>query len=484
MKRLRCLKTMIKTCLTKIKHLPLPIIASSAFLVMSIIEKGLVFITSPIYTRLLTQNEFGQVAVFLSWLNLLGVVTMFCLSAGVFNNGMIDHEHYRDDFSFSMLILSNIITAICFVAILAVWPYAKLVLDMDFPLLCLMFFVFFTQPAFSFWMTRQRFEYKYKMLSAVVLSYAVLSPLTSVICIYLFPAHKVYGRLFGGECVLLCVYIAFYIYLAVRAKWRINTSYWRAAITFNLPLIPHYLSGYVLNSSNRIIIANLVNNAAAAKYSIAYTIALAVTMVWNAINCSLIPYTYEKCKKKDFKSISNITSPILILYASMCGVLILLAPEMLKIMAPASYYESVYIIPPLVGGVFFMSMYFVFANVVYYYKKPKYVMFASVTAATLNIALNWICIPRFGYFVAGYTTLFCYMVQAIFDYYAMKKVVGKSIYDMRLLIGISTVMVCFSLGSTFLYRSDGLRYGLIIATCILSAIFRRKIFEVIKRVKK
>ena len=467
-----------------IQNTPPPVKASIAFLVMSIIEKGLVFITSPIYTRLLTQNEFGQVAVFLSWLSLIGVVAMFCLSAGVFNNGMLDHEHDRDGFSFSMLILSNIVTALCFVIILVVWPYAKLILDIDLPLLYLMFFVFFTQPAFNFWMTRQRFEYKYKLLSTVVLSYAFLSPLTAIVCIYLFPFHKVYGRLFGGESILLCVYFAFYLYTGAKAKWKINTSYWKAAVLFNLPLIPHYLSGYVLNNSNRIIIANLVDNAAAAKYSVAYTIALAVTMVWSAVNGSLIPYTYEKCRSSDFKSIANITGPILILYAAMCGVLILLAPEMLRIMAPASYYESVYIIPPLVGGVFFTSMYFVFANVVYYYKKPKYVMFASVTAAALNIALNWFLIPKFGYFAAGYTTLFCYLAQAVFDYYAMKKVVGKSIYIMRLLMGLGAAMICISMVSSLLYRSDALRYGLIIFVSILAIIFRGKVLEVIKQVKK
>ena len=470
--------------MTKLSKIPLPAKASFAFLIMSIIEKGLVFITSPIYTRLLTQSEFGQVSVFLSWLNLIGVIAMFCLSTGMFNNGMLDYEHDRDGFSFSLLVLSNIVTALCFVIILSVWPYVKLILDIDLPLLYLMFLIFFLQPAFNFWMARQRFEYKYKLLSAVVLSYAFLSPLTAIICIYLFPNHKIYGRLFGGESILLCVYLAFYLYTGAKAKWKINTSYWKVAILFNLPLIPYYLSGYVLNNSNRIIIANLVNNTAAAKYSVAYTIALAVTMVWTAINGSLIPYTYEKCKNNDFKSISNITSPILISYAAMCVVLILLAPEMLRIMAPASYYESVYIIPPIVGGIFFTSMYFVFANVVYYYKKPKYVMFASVTAASLNIALNWFFIPRFGYFVAGYTTLFCYLTQAVFDYYAMKKVVGKSIYNMRLLTALGMVMVCISLVSSFLYHSDVLRYGLIAVVFLLAIIFRHKVFETIKRVKK
>lgn len=469
--------------LIKIRRTPQPVLASFAFLAMSVIEKGLFLITSPIYTRLLTQSEFGMVSVFLSWQGLLGVAAMFCLSAGVFNNGMLDYEKDRDGFSFSMLILSNIITIICFAVLFILWPNIKTIFDFDLPLLCLMFLFFLVQPAFAFWMARQRFEYKYKQLSLVVITYAFLSQAVAIACIYLFPAHRVYGRLFGGEGVLLCVYGGFYMYIASKAKWKLNISYWKTAVLFNLPLIPHYLSGYLLNSSDRIMIANLIDSAAAAKYSIAYTIALAVTMVWNAINGSLVPYTYEKCRDNDYKSIAEITVPIISFYLFLCAGLILFAPEIIMIMAPASYFDCVYIVPPIVGGIFFMSMYSIFANVVYYYKKPKYVMYASVLAATLNITLNWFFIPMFGYVAAAYTTLFCYIVQVAFDYHAMKKAAGVSVYNMRLLISLCIVMIVISLSSVFLYRYNILRYNIALLLCLLVSVSKQRIIKAVMLVK-
>ena len=468
---------------TKLRDTPQPVLASLAFFAVSVIEKGLFLLTSPIYTRLLTQSEFGTVSVFLSWQGLLGVAAMFCLSAGVFNNGMLDYEKDRDGFSFSMLILSNVITIICFAILSILWPDIKTIFGIDLPLLCLMFLFFLTQPAFAFWMARQRFEYKYKQLSLVVITYALLSQAAAITCIYLFPAHRVYGRLFGGEGALLCVYGGFYLYIASKAGWKLNTSYWKAAVLFNLPLIPHYLSGYLLNSSDRIMIANLVGSAAAAKYSVAYTVALAVTIVWNAINGSLIPYTYQKCRGGDYESIAEITAPIISFYLLLCAALILFAPEIIMIMAPASYFSSVYIVPPIVGGIFFMSMYSIFANVVYYYKKPKYVMYASVSAAALNIALNWLFIPVYGYAAAAYTTLFCYIVQAVFDYHAMKKAVGAGIYDMRLIISLSAVMIIISLGSSLLYQNDALRYGVILSLFLSAVLFRRKIVKAAAVVK-
>lgn len=467
-----------------IRTFPAPVVASLALMAMSVVEKGLILITSPLYTRLLTQSEFGAVSVFISWQTLLGVVAMFCLHGGVFNNGMLDYEEERDRYSWSLLMLSNVITLICFFALLALRPFLRTWFNLGLPLVCLMFAMFFTQPAFNFWMARQRFEYKYKLLAAVVIGSAFLSPLAAVACILAFPGHRVYARLFGGESVLICVYCAYYFYLGKKADWKVKFSYWKQAFLFNLPLIPHYLSGYALNSADRIMIANFAGDSAAARYSVAYTVALAATVVWNAINASLIPYTYEKCRKGDYAAIYNITNPIVLIYACLCGGLILIVPELIMIMAPSSYYEGIFIVPPIVGGVFFMSLYSVFANVVYYYRRPRYVMYASVSAATLNVILNYIFIPRFSYMAAAYTTLFCYIVQAALDYLALKKVAKASVCNMRLLLAFCAAMVAVSLFSGTLYYHNLLRYSLIALSVLAALLMRRRIVGAILAVRE
>lgn len=459
--------------------LPKAVIASFVFFIMRVIEKSLVFITSPIYTRMLSQDKYGEISLFLSWQSMLGIVAMFCLSCGVFNNGMIKYEQDRDSYSFSILILSNVITLVCGIVLFLAYPYIQPILGIDIPLLSLMFLIFFIQPAFNFWMSRQRFEYKYKAMSVIVTTSAVLSSVSAIALIRLCPEHGVYARLFGGFSIFIIVYCFFYVYIVFKAKWHLNINYWKSTLLFNLPLIPHYLSEHILNNSNRIIIASFVGNAAAAKYSLAYTIGLAVTIVWSSINSSLIPYTYEKCRNRDFASLASVTNAIVFLYSIVCGILILFAPEMLMLMAPSSYAECVYIIPPIVGGVFFMSMYFIFANVIFYYKQPKYVMYASVTSALLNVGLNYILIPMYGYFTAGYTTLACFIMQAIFDYFAMKKVVRQNIYNIRFLLILGICVSCLCLLSSFLYYNNFIRYALIATLSIALFIFREKVMTVI-----
>ena len=99
----------MKTILLKINGLPQAVKASAAFLVASVLSSGISYLVTPIYTRLLSAEEYGQTALFLTWLQIFGIIAMFCLSSGVYNNGMMDYYEKRDEYAFSMLILSNVI---------------------------------------------------------------------------------------------------------------------------------------------------------------------------------------------------------------------------------------------------------------------------------------------------------------------------------------------------------------------------------------
>ncbi|HOT60340.1 MAG TPA: oligosaccharide flippase family protein, partial [Spirochaetales bacterium] len=454
--------------------------ASLALLFSGIITKGIAYIATPFYTRLLTSEEFGQTSVFLTWVQVFGIIAMFCLSSGVFNNGMVDFPDRRDEYSFSMLILSNIITIIFGIVLFVLRPFISFIANIDLPLILLMLCIFLFQPAYNFWVAKQRYElkYKYVVIWSVILS--IISPTVAIIAI-LNTENHLYARIFGAEVSLIVVYIGFYIYTAYKSKFKIKPEFWKVAIIFNLPLIPHYLSTYLLGSSDKIMISYLVGDEATAYYSVAYSVAAVVLIVWFAINSSLIPYTYEKCKEKDYLSIAKVTTPIMMLFAAVCVIVILLAPEAVRIMATEEYKEAIYVIPPIVGGVFFQVQYYLYANVVYYYKKPKYVMIASLTATITNIILNYVFIKKYGYFAAGYTTLVSYMIQALIDYLAMKKVVGIEVYNMRAISILSGVVIFIALFGSILYSISVVRYIFLVCIFVLLFAFRKNIITLIRR---
>ena len=46
----------------------------------------------------------------------------------------------------------------------------------------------------------------------------------------------------------------------------------------------------------------------------------------------------------------------------------------------------------------------------YYYKKTKLIALGTMLAAGMNILLNAVFIPTFGYVAAAYTTVACYLL--------------------------------------------------------------------------
>lgn len=470
---------------SRIQHLSPGVKSSVALFLASIITRGISYIVTPIYTRLLPTEVFGDTSIFLTWFNLFGIVAMFSLSNGVFNNGMTDFPDKRDEYSFSLLILSNVITAIFSVILITAYPAINSYIGIDKVFIYLMIGLFFVNPAYSFWAVRQRYEYKYKYVVIWSIIAAVASPAIAIFCISRAQSSNfLYARVFGAEIPLLIIYVGFYIYLGIKANFKLKTEYWKTAFLFNLPLIPHYLSTYMLNSSDKLMISYLVSSSATAYYSVAYSVAAIATIVWSAVNSSLIPYTYENCKTGSYDKIKTVTRPIVTLFAAVCVFVIMLAPEVVAIMATADYMEAIYVIPPIVGGVFFQVQYFLYANVVYYYKKPKFVMYASVTATILNLILNYIFIKKYGYVAAGYTTLVCYALQAVLDYLAMKKIVAEDVYDMRLVAILSASLIGISLVSNFIYDFAIIRYVIVGLLIALALIFRRKLKNAVFAIRK
>lgn len=468
----------MKQLLKRWHTLPVGVKASAAYFVASMITKVIAYLVTPIFTRLMTPGEYGQVSVYLTWKEIAGLIAMFCLSYGVFNNGLLDHENDRDRYSFSMVILANMITASVTVILLTTSGLVGGFSKMPLPFLLVMLTGFFFQPALDFWMARQRYEYRYKAPVLVSVSVSFLSAAAAVCGIYVFRNNRTFGRVLGSESVFILAGLFFYIYLARKSKGRVRRSYWKEALTFNLPLIPHYLSSYLLGSSDKLMIDFLVGSSATAYYSVAHAIAAVVTIIWSAANTSLIPFTYENCKKGNYAAISRVTVPILAVFSVACVFIILLAPEAIALVATSDYREAIYVVPPIVGGVFFQTTYYIYANILYYFKKPKYVMFGSLTATFLNLLLNYVFISRFGYIAAGYTTLFCYFVQATIDYFAMRHVAGQSVYRMDQIGLLSGGVVLISLFSNLLYRSTPLRYVIVGLLLVLGVVFHKKLIGI------
>ena len=217
---------MVKMVIDRFKNSSPGVKSSLAFAVASAVSAGISYLTTPIFTRMLSSAEYGEVTVYLTWQSIFAIVAMFSLNYGVFNNGMMDYSDDRDNYSFSMLGLSNVVT-ICFglIILLGKVTVPSLIVIEDKYLL-LMFTVFLFQPAYNFWLARQKYEYNYKPALIASICIAVLGPLVSVIAV-VYSDDKVAGRIFGLEGTLLLIYLFFFIRIGSKSHWRCKPSYWK-----------------------------------------------------------------------------------------------------------------------------------------------------------------------------------------------------------------------------------------------------------------
>ena len=456
--------------------------ASMALLFANLMLKGLSLISGPIFTRIMTSEQYGIVSTFLSWQSLLVVIVTLNLSQGVFNNGMLDYKHDRDTFQFSLLVISSSM-ALIFLTVFLIFRRPLLNL-FEFPeiMVYVMILYFFVVPAYSFWSGRQRYEFKYKLLTIITICSAILTLVIGVVTVVLSPDDSdAIARVSSMEGVNIFLGLVCFIYIAVKAKFRFRWDYCKYALRFNIPLVPHYLSMYVLSSADRIMITKMVNASATAVYSVAYTVASVINIFWQSIEASLSPWIYEKLSKDERKPIFNLTSKILVFFAVMCIGCTLFAPEIMILLAPGEYSEGVYAIPAVAAGVFFTAMYSLYMRIELYYKKTGFATIATTTAAIINIILNYIFIKLVGYIAAGYTTMVCYALLALFHYFNVKNKGFSLIFNNRLFLLVALFVVVFSIIVSFLYSFLLVRCLLIGSIFILSFIKRKEILELFKR---
>ncbi len=455
------MKVLVRKGIQAFQQMSVQVRASMAFMAVNFMQKGISFLTAPIFTRLLTTEEYGKITVYASWLDVIGIFAMFGLCNNVFYNGITEFKKDRNRFVFSMLTLSNLITLLVFAAVWTVNKYVFRFLQVSDHLILFMFFTFLLEPAFEFWKTRQRFDFKYRLLCVFMLLVMIFSPLCAIGGIFLFPEAKVEARIVGAQLMTLLICTGCYVLTVLRAEGMPRVRYWKYALLYNLPLIPYFLSTYILSSSDRLMIAHYCGEDKAGIYGIAYTMSAVVNIIWSSVNATMIPTIYKRCEEKRMHTLSEFVNPVIMAYASICIMIMMMAPEVIAFLAPSSYGEGMYVIPAIVGGVFYMSIFSIFSNVIYYHKKPRYVMGAGVAAAVANFILNMLFIPTVGYLAAGYTTLAAYLVEVLWAYMAMKKVTGSSVYDMKKLILVGSGVLAIAAAAPLLYPYMAVRLFLL-----------------------
>ena len=469
----------IRSALRRYTDSPLPIKATVWFVMCTFLQKGVSTITTPIFTRLLTPAEYGQVTVFNSWYGVVSVFVTLNLSSGIYMQGLVKHDKERDTYSSALQGLTLASVCVWVLVYALARDFWNKLFSMTTIQTILMLVMCWTSAAFGFWAAEQRVVYKYKKLAFVTLAVTVSGPIMSILLMY-FSADKVTAKIAGPVLVEIVGYGGCFIAQFKRGKKLYVCKFWKHAVILAIPLIPHYLSQTVLSSADRIMIEKYVGKAQAGVYGLAYSVSQVMTVFQGALMQAISPWIYTKIKERHLREIADISYPSLVGVAFINILLIACAPEVVALFAPKSYYSAIWIIPPVAMSTFFGFAYDLFAKFQFYFEKTGWIMVASAAAAVLNVILNAVFIQLYGYYAAGYTTLICYVVYTCGHYFFMKKLCrfyfdGEKVFSSKPLIIITAVFLLVGFMFMAAYTVLWLRYILLAAMLVFVLLFRKLI---------
>ena len=453
------------------------------FVLCNVMQKGISMITTPIFTRLLSTEEFGKINTYMSWADIFYII----ISLSVWRAMLNLYKNYEDRKKvFSVTIgLSLVIFCFWIIIFFIIAICFSIKLRMILIVLSLMFFSL-SYNVFLTWTVSMQYDYQYKDLVIMTIIYSGVSSIGGALLVAFIGRTAIIKLL---PQVICCIAISIYIIvrnMKTNSLWY-DGNIWRFSLSFSLPLIPHYLSEVVLNSTDRIMIDKMCGPSDVAIYSIAYAVGSLSLVITGAINSTFAPYQYQKINQGDYKTLAKNTNIIISFVAICVCFLMMFGKEIVIIFGGLKYLDSIVLIIPICLGVFFNYVFQIFARVQEYYEQKNTIVIASVSCAVLNVFLNYYFIKKYGYQCAAYTTFVCYLLFCIFHYFFYRYVCKKNnigkIYDVKTLCIISLLLMIISVAVFFINKVIILKYILLVFMLFMIIMNRKTIMVFIKDMK-
>jgi O-antigen/teichoic acid export membrane protein len=184
---------------------------------------------------------------------------------------------------------------------------------------------------------------------------------------------------------------------------------------FGTPLVAGQLAGMILGVSDRYILKLYTGGDAVGVYSAAYVLCEKSVMLMASLfmlTSSTRLYTlWERHGEPACRDyVRSMTRYQLILgIPAVVGLSVLAKPILVLLVAP-EYQMGYRIVPLIAAGAFCLGLQQRFQAGYLLHKKTATITLAIVIAGIVNLALNFLFVPRYGYMAAAWTTLGCYGV--------------------------------------------------------------------------
>ncbi len=434
--------------------------AGIVYIVAQLFVRGVTFLMTPIYTRLLSQAQYNQIRIYESWLQIFMPVMSLCLWRSV-ERAKYDVKERFNEFVSSVQTLSYLSITVFFLLFLickdAVFRISAVFsLTMTDFMLYVAFLYTYAHCSIFYYQRREKQMMRYK--ASTLFTALTVVPAT-VLSVALIWAGRERGRedslvslRIGGYYIPMIIggFIACLI-LIVQGKRLVNLAYWKYALRFSLPLIPEVLSIQIMNQADKLMVTSMTGEINGSVFALATTVSYIIWILEDSVWNAWLPWMYEKISRDESSDIGNYWSVLMHAFGAVSWLLVLFAPEIVLILGSKKYEAAIYLIAPTVTGTLFRFYSCSYTAIQNYHKKTGFVAVSTVSVMFLNVILNYLFILLLGYRAAAYTTAFSYLVLMCMQAFMEKRLTGCQVIPLRRTLRISCGYFLMSIATMSLF---------------------------------
>lgn len=242
------------------------------------------------------------------------------------------------------------------------------------------------------------------------------------------------------------------------------------AISYSWPLIPQALSSVLLVYTDKLILGYFVPLAQIGLYNIGQRFAAVLELLVRSFKDANAPM-FMRGSLTDRAGTVELYRRLITRWAALMTVAYLgiafFSREVIMLLTTPAYHGAQVFVPALAGAFLFRGLYFFCVNALLFEKRTLAIVWITLAAGALNVAGNWLAIPRFGAIGAAYVTLLAHGVTFALAFWAIRKVYPLRFEWLKLgeIFGLAALCVV-AMGR---WAPDGLVAGLAMKALVLFA---------------
>ncbi len=444
----------------------------------SFATKFLSFFLVPLYTYILSAEEYGIIDFLYTFCTILAPIITFNISEAVLRFSMDkDSDNTKIMSAGNVFIIFSIIVGLITIPIINLFD--------NYREYSIFFYLYLISTCISqiFLCNLKGKEQLVEFSIGNIIQTIGIVVFNIIFLVFLKFKIKGYFSAYIITNILVSIYAFFRgnVYDSIK-NFTFDIKFVKDMIKYSLFLIPTSFMWWIINSSDRIMVSKLISLSANGIYAISYklpTILSAITTVFmQAWMYSAVEIKENNNSEEYTNLIYNMLFRTIIIIST--GIL-MIEKVFLKIYVSAEYYEAWKYVPFLMVGFVFLTLANFLSTSYSAHKDSKGLLISGTVGACANIVINFLLIPRIGIYGAAIGTLLSYILVFIYRIIDTRRYVKIKAFKYNYVLLI--ILLILQAGAVFINGIIG-QIMLFLGFAIILFANRDYIYSLIKMVLK